>query len=33
MFYYEKKFNLLKEVLLREHKKQLERKFKYMFIN
>jgi len=33
MFYFNKRVNLLKEVLIKEHKKQLERQFKYMFIN
>lgn len=35
MFYYyiKKRVSLLKEVLLREHNKQIEKHFKNMFIN
>ena len=32
MIYYQEKNNLLKKVLLKEHYKQIERQYKYMFI-
>jgi len=32
MFYYQKKINLLKAVLIKEHNKQIEKHFNNMFI-